>query len=279
MGGLRSYCVLCVCLLPGILSGCSVKEAREECPKFINMNFQEGEEALMNGRVSVLGWNGGVLFRDEIDASEIGSYWVRAVQEGVFDISLCAGVSRSLSSGRYIEVPSGFQSDSLYAFYTHVDTRQTDDIQDVVFHKQFCTVHLDISRSAEEMEDFKFLVRGNTCGFDLFSFAPVEGEYVYSPVVVPGEEKVDFRILRQVDDSMSLEIWRMMEISEGTKAGGREYVGVGAFPLGRLISRTGYRWDGQDLEDVYVKFGFALEYVQISVEGWEEGTVFSFIEQ
>lgn len=273
----RAYILSLALVLPLVsVLGCSVKETREECPKYVNMNFHENEEAL-TGRVSVLGWDGEVLFRDDIDASELDRYWVKAVQEGLFDLSVCSGLLRSLPSGRIVSVPSGAQADSLYAYYTSVDTRNSDVVETVNFHKQFCTVNLDISRSAEEMLDYRFVVSGNTCGFDLFSFVPVDGEYVYEPEVVPGEEKIAFRILRQVDDSLSLEIWRRREVTKGD--GEKDYVSLGKFPLGKYIAKTGYSWSGEDLDDVFVKFGFALEYIQIGVDGWEEGTVFRFIEQ
>ena len=79
---------------------------------------------------------------------------------------------------------------------------------------------------------------------------------------------------------MSLEIWHREPMTRSeTVDGEMEYVSLGKFPLGKYIAKTGYSWSGEDLDDVYVKFGFALEYIQIGVEGWEEGTVFRFIEQ
>lgn len=277
MGYVEAYFVSAALLLLSFttVSGCTVKESREVCPKYLNLNLPSGDEAL-NGNVWLLGWNDGEVFRYTIDAEDLASYWVKAVQEGAFDISVCSGVSRSRPREKFISVPSGFQSDSLYAYYTHVDIKDADVIENVEFHKQFCTVNLDISRSAEQMQDYRFIVRGNTCGFDLFSFTPVEGEYRYEPEVFEGEDKVSFRILRQVDDSMSLEI---LHREPETKAVGYTYRSLGLFPLGKYIVRTGYDWRSTDLSDVYVKFGFTLNYIQIGVEGWEEGMVFTFIEQ
>ena len=264
-------------LLAMVPMSCSVKESREECPTYLSLSIRTDE--LPEGNVGILGWDNGVLFRDNIASSELSSYFIRTVSKGSFYVSAYAGGKAALSDSHYVWVPSGCQADSLYGFYTRVNTTEEDAHTDVDFHKQFCTVHLSIGRSAEQMKDFRFRVTGNTSGFDMLNFKALPGAYSYVPEHIPGEDEVTFRILRQVDSSMSLEVFRCMPDGETRSDIGDGFLSAGEFPLGKYIERTGYDWEAVELDDVYVTIGFALEYVTVGVGDWEEGTTFGFIEQ
>lgn len=250
---------------------CTVKEDRMPCPCYLNVSFSERESIPEKAEVGLLGWNAAELFRAGIDVADYDPYWVKAVRKGVFYLSAYRGVSDTTPGGRYITISPGFQSDSLYAYHTEVDARGELAYADVTFRKQFCTVHLDIMRRPSELRQFRFLVEGNTCGFDLLTFDAVPGTFRFEPVPEDGTRVVDFRIPRQVDDSMSLTLWYRNE--DGT------FDNIGTFPLGRYIVRTGYNWKAEELQDVYILIDLVLGHITIGVDGWEDGAVFTFIEQ
>ena len=255
------------------LTGCSIKEDRVVCPSFLNVSFT-GREAIEE-KVGLLGYSTEELFRESIDVNEHDPYWVKAVKKGVFTVSAYYGVDAASAGGHYVNIPLGSECDSLYAYHTEVDCTGDEAYAEVTLHKQFCTVHLDIRKpltGVNAISNYSFLVEGNTCGFDLLNFKPVMGSYRIEPFAKPGETIVDFRVPRQVDDSMQLSIWYK-----------HPEVGVpahfGTFPLGEYFSRMGYRWDVEDLQDFYVAIDVIAGLVIINVEGWEEGYTFTFIEQ
>lgn len=262
---------LSVLFLMGLsLVGCSIKEDRSVCPVFLNVSFTNREDITRD--VSLLGWNDIELFREAVEVEKYDPYWVKALHKQEITLSAYMGVSESTDNGHHILISPGHQSDSLYAFYTDVDCRGDEAFAEVTLHKQFCTVHLDINQPVDRMKDFRFLVEGNTCGFDLFTFQPVPGSFRCEPAAREGERIVDFRIPRQSDDSMIVSIW-FKHPESGT------FEPLGAFPLGEYISRLGYSWKAEELQDIYVRIDFLLGVFSIEVEGWEEGLTVSFIEQ
>lgn len=259
-----SLAVLTLCLAP-VLVCCSVKEDRVPCPSYLKVSFEDRPH--IDSRVGLLGWDSAELFRDTIDVADYDPYWIKAVRKGelTFSAYRSKGVDAAMKS-HYVVSPEGFQADSLYGFHTKVDVNEEVSYVNVSLKKQFCTVFLDIRRSATEMRDFTFRVNGNTCGFDVLNFEPVPGLFNFSATSPAGDRIVPFRIYRQMDDSISVIVYKMGGI-------------VGSYPLGVYIRRMGYNWDAEELQDIYVVVDLVEGQILISVEGWEEGAVFPFIEQ
>jgi len=202
---------------------------------------------------------------------EYDPYWVKAIHKGMLDFGAYTGVRKSRDDGHYVTIEYGNQSDSLYAFHESVDCYGEMAYTDVLFHKQFCTVHLDIMKRPAEMRNYHFVVDGNTCGFDMLNFEPVSGPFRFEKAAESGARIVDFRIPRQLDDSMTVTIRYFYD------DGHFDHIGV--FPLGRYIIETGYNWSAEDLQDIYIMIDLVIGRIIISVDGWEDGVTFNFIEQ
>lgn len=251
------------------ISSCSVKEDRTPCPCFLNVSFQDREH--ITSRVGMVGYRETEVFREGIMVEEYDPYWVKAIHKGLLDFAAWKGVSRSKDNGHYVTIDLGNQCDSLYAFHDVVDATGEMAYTDVLFHKQFCTVHLDIMKRPAELQGYHFLVEGNTCGFDMFDFSPVSGAFCYDAVATPGARIVDFRIPRQSDDSMMVTI--------DYHYGDGKVEAIAELPLGEYIRATGYNWSTEDLQDIYIMIDLVVGRLVISVDGWEDGVTFNFIEQ
>ena len=258
------FSLLAFILLAVSLSSCSIKEDRDPCPCYLRVAFED--RSVIDDDVCIIGWRDGELFRRTIDVSKYDPYWITAVHKGMLQVVTCMGLDEMISDGHYAVIPYGSQCDSLYSFFADVDATGDDVLVESSLKKQFATVHVDISRSAAEMKDYRFRVTGNSCGFDLLDFSPLEGDFMYVPVPAPGQRVVDFRIPRQKDSSLSLAVWR----------GDDE---IGSFPIGDYVRRLGYKWDTKELQDIYLTIDFIIGHVIIGIDNWEDGVVMTFIEQ
>ena len=264
--------LLAVLVLAGGFTSCTVKEDRVPCPCYLNVSLAEGQDLPDSlDVVDLLGWDDSEMFRAGVEAYKFDPYWVRGVHKGTFLLSAYRGVKNVKDAGHFVTITPGNQSDSLYAYHTEVDATGDMAYAEVMFRKQFCTVHLDILRSASEMKNFRFLVEGNTCGFDVLNFEAVPGSFRCEPQAAKGARVVDFRIPRQVDDSMTVTLWLVRD--DGL------YDNLGTFPLGEYIVRTGYSWTAEELQDIYIVIDLVLGMVTINVEGWEHGKTFMYYEQ
>jgi hypothetical protein len=181
-------------------------------------------------------------------------------------LSACTGIGESFAEGRHMRIQPGSQADSLYAWFEEVDATGDRAYAKVAFRKQFATVFLDIRKPAETVHACRFLVEGNSCGFDLLDFSPVSGTFRFAPVPGEGEEIVTFRLPRQGDSKLSVSIQ-----PEGSAPA--------RFPLGEYIDRLGYNWKTEELQDIYVAVDLARGLVDVRIADWEEGAVFPLVEQ
>ena len=244
-------------------TACTVKEDRGPCPCYLQVSFANPDAT---GEAEMLGWDDDRLFRDRIRIEESRPCWTKPVRKGVLFLSACTGIDEAFAEGRHMRIPPGFQADSLYAWAEEVDA--TGDLAQakVSFRKQFATVFLDIRKPAEVVNACRFLVEGNSCGFDLLDFSPVVGTFRFAPIPRAGEEIVTFRIPRQGDSELAVTIQ-----PEGLAAV--------RFPLGAYIDRIGYNWKSEELQDIYVAVDLARGLADVRVADWEVGTVFPLVEQ
>ena len=251
------------------LCSCSIKEVRDNCPCYLHVSIKDKQP--VTGNVGYLGWTDELMFNESVNMVGHVPYWIHPVKKCELKFASYCGASFAMVGGHDISVPYGRECDSLYAYHSVVDATGEDAYEEVLFHKQFCTVFLDVRKTAAQLQEFKFEVDGGTDGFDLFTFSPVSGKFHCEPVAKPGEKIVSFRIPRQADSSLKMKVTRSVT--------GFDDVVMGDFPLGEYIVKQGYNWESEELDDVYVVIDFILGHIIVSVAGWEEGAYFSFVEQ
>ena len=262
------------------LVGCSIKESREECPSYLSVIMKANEN--VSGSAKLLGWTSEEVFNGEVEIKPEDCTWVRAVHKDLITLSALAGNHSDIITGHHLEIPYGHQADSLFAFHQVVDCTGEEAFAEVVFRKQFCTIHLDINQSASALKRFRFEVDGNVSGFDLLDFSVSEGPFHFEPSVTPGERVVDFRIPRQKDASMTVKVFCLppqKSASGPSLTAAEDYIDMGVFALGEYIERTGYDWAAEALQDIYVRIDFVGLTVTVSVAGWEDGVTYTLVEQ
>ena len=256
------------------LTSCSVKEDRTPCPAYLNVSLVEEQKEWVKEPVQMVGYGVEERFRNGVPVEEYDPYWTKAVRKEMLMLSAHIGTRTSAANGHHILIPIGQQCDSLYAFQEMVDCTGDEAFSEVTLHKQFCTVSVDLMKPAtgpNAISNYRFLVEGNTCGFDLHDFQPVGGAFRIEPMVPEGERILSFRVPRQQDESLSLKVWLMM--------GDDRRVEVGTFAIGHLIKRMGYDWTAIDLEDIFITIDLINGFITVSVADWEHGMTFTFIEQ
>lgn len=264
-----------------LLGSCSIKESRVPCPSYLNVSYQATE--LVTGSLNLFGWSTEQVFRSNVELLPEENTWMKPVHKDIITVAAVAGMERNLVDGHQVLIPYGNECDRLYGYKERVDCTGEEAFAVVRFRKQFCTVHLDINQTAEVTQTFRFEVDGCTAGFDVLDFSAVEGRFHCEPRPVPGEKVVDFRIPRQVDNSMTVSLWTREDqpspAPSRPSARAQSEFYMGTFPLGEYISKTGYDWTADALQDIYVRIDFLRMTVVVSVAGWEDGVTFTFVQQ
>lgn len=245
-------------------TACSVKEDRNPCPCSLTVSFSDPDAA---GPVEIMGWDSETVFRSRVRIEDCRPEWSKSVRKGVFILSACKGIAESVVlTGHDVRIPTNCQADSLYAYFEKVDATGDRAHANVSFRKQFATVFLDIRKPEETVHECRFLVEGNTCGFDVLDFSPIAGPFRFKPIPAKGETVVTFRIPRQADDSLTVNI----QPKDAPSA---------SFPLGEYIRQLGYNWKAEELQDIFLSIDLSRGLVDLRVADWEEETVFPLVEQ
>ncbi len=252
------------------LSACSVKEDRDPCPCLLYVSFPAEKpwgQALVNANLQE---EDGRVSNHAISVPDCPGEWTHSVRKGEVLLSCHTNLSGSPAGGEELLLPPGNEADSLYAYWARLDCRMEEQHVSVRFLKQFCTVRLSVSQTAEQLQAYRFEVSGNSCGINLRNGESIPGEFRCRPRAKSGSATVDFRLFRQADDALQITIWH--------NDGGQD-TRVGTFPIGRYIRETGYDWAAKELPDIFLKIDLVQNSINIRPADWEEGATYRLIEQ
>ena len=231
-----------------ILSACSVKADRMECPCYLTAAFDRA----FSGRITLSGWqNASCVFSEKAIEPNAGGTFVCPITRGVYEF--CAGVG-------YNVISPGDQSDSLYLWSSEgpVDATGEDVYLPLSLDKQFATLSLDMVRPCE------ISVRGRVCGVDMFTMCPLGGDFHCEPSSGDGIHYV-LRLPRQLpapEGYEPLELWMLEE--DGAPV---------SIPLGWMIEQSGYNWLARSLSDLEIRVDYIAREVTIQVQEWGEGFI------
>lgn len=240
----------------GIIS-CTIKEDRLPCPCLLRLDFEIA--ARYSSTYSVKGWGyGKSLFGESINPEDWPDGWTVRVPKGDVEYSACSSLTECVMNGNSVIVPEGKEFDKVWAGHRQLALSEEETMDRVIPHKQWAEVTIQMKNIPEG--ELVTEVTGNSIGFSLADLRPVEGLFRVS---VPNEGKglVSFSIPRQADDGLSLVLF-----CDGKP--------VKAYELGKMIAGTGYDWNSEDLDDIYLGMDYDKLEMNISIDPWHGGETY-----
>lgn len=238
------------------LSSCSVKEDRDGCPCWMQIDLSSCSR--YTDQVCLKGWTDREsVFGVHVPEEEFPLTHEEEVPRGMVHYCAHSDPGESSISGMSVLVREGKQAPRLYAYRADVSAYGETVTDRVSLHKQYAAVAVRIENADDS---FGVTVRGRWAGLDLDTLEPVGGTFLHSP------GRTDdgvwyFRLMRQGDDSLVMDIT------------GRDGHTV-PYELGWMIRSTGYDWSAEDLDDIFLGVDYATGEVSVSVIPWEEGLVY-----
>ena len=227
-----------------LLSSCSIKENRADCPCALTLELTG-----LPVRPVVLGVVGeGFSLTEVIHADTV---LVVPVPKGDLAVSAVGG---ALAEGDgSVRIPPGEEAPPLYLFYADVSTAAEQVVLPITLHKQFCTLELFFSGPPGYGPPFEVGVEGSYGGW-LPDGSPLTG--AFSRRLLPGSDgRAVLRLPRQGDDSLLMHIVFSDQI-------------VRTFALGSYIAASGYSWSAPDLADLTLNVDISLTSVTVSTDLW-----------
>jgi len=239
---------------------CSVKEDRTECPVYVSVLTDRFVEQGLS--------DGGISFAAARPVSQetvsFLSYVERGYEQACPRGSVLTGVKNSRLTDATLEVLPGQQAGLVWAYAESFSARADEYVVEAVPHKQYCLIRFLFDGSPKAPGDYpwRFRLKAECAGMDLYTLEPLEGPY--SAVVGPNALGEWYGVLpRQKSNNMLLELFLPDEGS--TTEGRTDYL----IDLGKAFEEQGYDWTLEDLKDIEVRVGFTSAEVTLTVRDWE----------
>lgn len=240
------------------LVSCTIKEDRLPCPCLLHLDF--GIAARHSQLYSVKGWGyGESLFGESINPSDWPDGWSVRVPKGEIEYSACSSLTECVMKGNSVIVPEGNAFDKVWACHRHLSLSEEEAVDRVEPHKQWAEVTIQMKNLPEG--ELSTEITGNSIGFSLSDLSPVTGVF---RTTMPNEGKgiVSFNIPRQNDSGLN-----MVLLCDGTP--------VKTYEIGKMIASTGYDWNAEDLDDIYLGMDYNRLEMEISIDPWHGGEIYN----
>lgn len=239
------------------ITSCTIKEDRLPCPCLLRLDF--GTAARHSLHYSVKGWGyGESLFGENIEVEDWPDGWTVRVPKGEIDYSACSALTDCAMKGNSVIVPEGKAFDRVWAGHKHLSLSDEETMDRVETHKQWAEVTVQIKNLPDG--GLNAVVTGNSIGFSLSDLSPVEGPF-RTTLTDSGQGTVSFNIPRQGDSELN-----MVLICDGAP--------VKTYELGKMIARSGYDWNAEDLDDIYLGIDYTKLENEILIEPWQDGDIY-----
>lgn len=246
-----------------LASGCSVKELRDECPVYVTVLTDRFiQQGLQDGVVSFHGAE--PIGRKEINfLTYIGKGYVQPCPREYARAAVLSGVENEHFVGTALAVPYGKQAGLIWSYGETFSVHADEYLIDAEPRKQYCLVKFlfDESPVAPPGYNWRFRIKAECNGLDIYTMEPVEGAYC-CPVGPNAVGEWYGVIPRQKSNNMILEVYTPYADSE--TEGKTEYV----LDLGRRFEEKGYDWTRDNLSDIAVRVGFTSAEIILDVQDW-----------
>ena len=126
-------------------------------------------------------------------------------------------------------------------------------------------------KSEDGVFPYSVIVSGNTCGIDLVTGRPLEGDFRFVPIEsTPGVFL--FTVPRQADYSLSLELWAGADSKVGKEGHVDDLILWNA-----LQNIDGFSWSMENLPDLTVEIDYVKASVTVLVNDWDLSSTINYV--
>ena len=248
-----------------------IREDRSDCPatlffEFIDSQGLQATDLMHLEAFPVLGAEGRVRDTTTVGAMDGKSYSLQVKRSDVVSVYGMACFGRSTRSGESgWVVDAGKDGDPLYRFSAKASGMDEQAVVPVEMTKEHSTIRVKFTEFDQEKNNGRFpyrvVVKGNTCGIDLYTGNPIPGPFRFLPDEGLAGVFV-FTVPRQADHSLSLQLM--------DPAGSDDESPADTLVLWNVLKQVeGFSWDLPNLPDLSIEIDYIRSQVTVSISDWQ----------
>ncbi len=256
---MRKIAIIFVVVLIAYSCRSCILEERTGCPSYLTLCFPDPPVGVENVFL-VFRYGDGVVERDTLSRDELENY-ERPVRREFFSLAAYSNISEMEYADGY-QIPMGCEADSLYTDFLSVFCDDDLECDTVLLSKDFIGLHIRVLGYGGEYDSVCVAVNSSAVGYDLYGNV-MTGRYRHIPEAACCPDSVRSyyeyysRILRQVEDNMTLEVYVVDEDDN-------ELVKSVELPDLSSVGKVA----GKEMEDLYIQVDVSKSLVSIKVEDW-----------
>lgn len=244
-------------LLCAAMASCTVKEDRGPCPCILDIYLENSGD--FSDRLAVSGWGSRSerLFLDRIAPEQFPDAYSKKVGKGFMHVSAYCGNDAMSLKGDKLIIPEGKPCDPVWAYRGGTVNATGESAEDhIILHKQHALIHVKVGVAGIMDTDVVIRAKGNSNGFDISTLEPSHGDF-HCFASLDSDMNYLVCVPRQHDDSLELEVFIDGVLSRTVRAG-------------ELIANSGYSWDREDLDDIYLSLNlFNPGQASLGISDWD----------
>ena len=253
-----------------LAASCTVKESRIGCPCILNLDYAAiRSDQRIQGRPDSLLVTVQGLYNAIVRTKDYPEYHCVSVPRQTVNLNCYFGMSESrLHSGRSrLIIPVGEDSDPLFSYHKtlHLNEYSEEEYITPVLCNECTKVILSFDQDYWDTSSFDYSmhVSGSSCGLDLVSGYPIEGEFSYD-MDVYDSHSYSFDMPRQKNRDIRI---------DAIEKGSVQFT----ISLAEELDRAGYQWSAESLPPlVVVNVNAQNLVVDIRIIDWDEAIYFNY---
>lgn len=264
----RKYHLASAALLAAaLLTSCSIKEDRAECPCWLTLNYDSIIRTFDYTKALVTLSTTEVFCQENVDIiplEGVGNEYPVPRRENI--ASCVVGHDNLWWKGDTLTVPTGLDWGKVF-----LDTQYVDCSGDLAYcafnvHKEYCQVNfILVGLNDTSRYPFDIRVRANCNGVRMRDRKPIHGAFTTYAQPENTAELFRVRIPRQEASEMTVDLLHKRPDHDYEESDLAKTI-----DLGVALKSVGYNWGKTDLDDLYVTIDFVLGTYSVSIMPWEE---------
>lgn len=253
-----------------LLSGCSVKEDRTNCPTWLTFLSSTADDDLGDRLYFYAFREGALEFDDLYRWSDFVTVGIDVpIMRGALHFAGFVGWPEDWIRDGVLSIPYGSDAPEAWGFDDKRVVEEGQFVFDEAVRMLFANVFIHVV-GQDETYPWTLVLEGNVDGYVLPSLAPHSGEYSSIPFDM-GEAMHHSRIPRQMDDSLLLSLYEDHPLLHPvTKGPVKEWPDpVFSLPVGQIVAMSGYDWGASIFPDIHIELDFAALSVNVTIGEWK----------
>ena len=218
------------------------------------------------------------FLRDTVTAVKLTDtgYYAEIGKQEFINIEGLAGFNTLSRDGENWTIPFGENGVPYYWFKTSTEATEEQTHVKARFTKEYSRINVQFVIEGMVFP-YDLVVKGNTCGMDISTGAPLAGPFEYAAPEGSRPGSFSFIAPRQKDNLLRMELHRKADITKAGPTVEDPAERIDDIYLWSILKNiAGFSWDMENLIDIDIEINYVYSTVTIAIADWDSVETYEY---